>query len=210
MKIPNQIHCWLLLFCVALLGVACQRSEEDVELPPVTVELDAPLTYGTADLDVFHTIPLGIGSIEAETKIPIRFPVKQGDRFVEGMVFHAQQETEALIDLAAEGMVERVSSEGTVPATYQITGEFTQCAFKLDVVEIIHWSQVETWTIPALGEFAVDMGADEDWTYPGQVLTAEEHEILIKDPALIGEFRLVLSNVALPPDLRLICGFSQE
>jgi hypothetical protein len=201
------------LYALAVLGLSCSLcltacGGDEIELPPETVELDGPTVYGTADLTIYHMIPLGIGSIETETTMPLRFPVKQGDKHLPKGEFNAMKETESHWDLAAAGMVQGASTNVIVPATYQVSGHFDSmaCGFKFDLVEIMHYSQVETAEVQALGSMEVDLGADEDWTLRDVVIVDTEPEIVVEDPTVLGAFHLGISNFVLPTNME--CNFN--
>jgi hypothetical protein len=195
----------MLVLCSTFFLTAC--GGEEIELPPATVELDEPTVYGTADLTIYHMIPLGIGSIETETTVPLRFPAKQGDKYILKGEFNAMKETESHWDLAAAGMVQGASSAIVVPATYQVSGHFDSmaCGFKFEMVEMMHYSQVETAEVQALGSIEIDLGADEDWTLRDVIITDTEPEIVVEDPSTLGAFHFGISNVVLPPDM--VCDF---
>ncbi|MEJ2606787.1 MAG: hypothetical protein P8Z41_08940 [Anaerolineales bacterium] len=100
-----------------------------------------------------------------------------------------------------------MSSIVIVPVTYEVRGVFHNCEFKMDIVEIMHFSQVKWAEVLAYGTLEVDMGEDNDWTYFDNVFTGEQPTITMRDPGVMGRVFLQLSNVALPPDKLLICNW---
>jgi hypothetical protein len=100
-----------------------------------------------------------------------------------------------------------ISTTMIVPTTFEIRGIFEQCVFTLDIVEILHFSQVATIDIAALGEIAADMGADERWEFASKVLTSADPVLDYQDPNVPGTITLGISNASLPPDISLICPY---
>ncbi len=204
MKIRKSSRDLILLLCTTLLITACPK---DVDTPPGNEEPNGLITYGSADLVIEHRIPLGIGKVLVEVTIPLKFPVKQGDRNVEAGEFAEDWEVEGLWDLAAAGDVVGVSTIVYVPTTYEIRGIFQNCEFKFDIVEIMQFSQVKMAEMLAFGEIAVDMGEDRDFTYLDEVLSSKKPVTVIKDPGVLGTIYLEISNVSLPADTGMVCGF---
>ena len=206
MKIRKLHHYPILLLCSLLLITACNR---EIELSPEAIELDAPVTYGSAELYIDHKINYGLFDFTVETYIPIQFPVKRGDRHLDSGEFSVDWVVVAPWDMGASGEVAGVSSTMDVPVTYQVSGKFHSCEFKLDIVEIIHFSQVEWVEVLAWGKIEADLGDDEDFTFFDLVLTSTQPAITIKDAGL-GRFFLEVSNVSLPPETSMICAYSNS
>jgi len=205
MKIRKSALHLLLLFCTTLLPGACNR---DMELSPEVVELEGPITYGSMTLVIEHRVPLGIGKILIEAEIPLRFPVKQGGKHVDSGEFAEDWEVEGLWDLRAAGDVVGASTTLYVPTTYEVRGVFHNCEFKFDIVENIQYSQVRFAEVLAWGEIAADMGEDKSYTYFDEVLKGDKQETTIEGPSVPGKVYLGISNISLPADTKLICGFS--
>lgn len=203
MKIRKSVHNLFLLLCTTLLFGACNG---DMELSPEAVELEGPIAYGTATLDIAHQIPLGIGEVVVETSVPLKFPVKEGDRHIAGSISE-DKEAESTWDLAAAGDVVGASTTVIVPTTFEIRGVFENCAFTFDIIETMHFSQVTTANVLAWGDIDVDLGEDEEWAYFNKVLTGDNHELAIEEPSVAGTLYLSISNVSLPPDTQLVCGY---
>lgn len=179
-------------------------------MPAETVELDKPYTYGTANLRISHIMTLGIGSIESETVVPLRFPAKQGENYILKGEFSASKKTESEWNLAGEGMLEGETSFIMVPVTYNVTGYFDSvaCGFKFDVTELYQYSEVKSFENVTLGELAVDLGEDEFNFYYDQIITDGTPEIIIDNslgPTLTDKLYLRISDVSLPPDM--VCDY---
>ena len=204
MKIRKPYLLIILLLCTMLLITACNR---EMELSPEAIELEAPVTYGSAELYIDHKIAFDLFEFTVETYIPIQFPVKRGDRHVDSGEFSVDWVIVAPWELGAAGDVAGVSSTMDIPVTYKINGVFQNCEFKLDIVEIMHFSQVKWVEVLAWGKIEADLGDDEDFTFLDQVLSSKQPAITIRDPGVVGRFFLELSKVSLPPDTRMICGY---
>jgi hypothetical protein len=204
MNIRMYTQYLLLLLCTMLLLVACSQ---DVVLSPEVVELEeGSVTYGTVTLNITHYIPLGIGEVVVETSVPLEFPVKRGNRFIVGDISQ-DGEAEGIWDLAAAGDVVGASTTVVVPTTYEVRGIFENCNFTFEIVEIMHFSQVKTAEVLALGEIAIDMGEDEKWEYHALMLTSDDPKLDFEGPSIAGTITLAISNASLPPDISLICPY---
>ncbi len=204
MKIRKLAFYLLLLLCTTLLLDACNK---EMDIPAGYEEAMGQTIYGTADLYIEHVVPMGMGEMTAETTIPLEFPVKIGNRHVDSGEFSIDWEDESEWNFAGAGDFVGVSSIVIVPVTYEVRGVFHNCEFKMDIVEIMHFSQVKWAEVLAYGTLEVDMGEDNDLTYFDNVFTGEQPTITMRDPGVMGRVFLQLSNVALPPDKLLICNW---
>jgi hypothetical protein len=178
-----------------------------MELSPEVIVLDeGPVIFGSANLDITHHIPMGIGQIIVETSVPIQFPVKRGDKFIYGEITQ-DWEAESYWELTAMGDVVGATSDVLVPTTFQIRGVFEQCNFNFMIVEIMHTSQVTTMNVLALGDVPVDFGEDIKWEYGMITLTSADPKIDYQDPNVLGTITIGISNASLPPDLSMICPY---
>jgi hypothetical protein len=204
MKIRKPSRYLILILSTALLLGACSQ---DVVLSPEVVELEeGPVTYGTVNLDITHYIPLGIGEIVVETSVPLQIPVKRGDRFIVGGISE-KGEAEGIWDLAGAGDFVGISTTVIVPMTYEIGGMFENCVFTFEINEIMHFSQVKTADVLALGDIAVDLGEDEKWEYHAMTLTSQDPKLDFEGPNIVGTITLGISNASMPPDISLICPY---
>lgn len=206
MKIRKPYHYQILLLCTMLL-ISCNR---EMELSPEAIELDGPVTYGSAQLLIDHKITIGLFEFNVETYIPIQFPVKRGNRHIDSGEISVDWVVVAPWDMGAAGDVAGVSSTMDVPVTYQVRGVFHKCDFKLDIVEIIHLSQVKWVEVLALGKIEGNLGDDEDYTFLDQVLTSSEPAITINEPGGAGRFFLQVLNVSLPIEASAVCGYGDS
>lgn len=201
----------LMALCCALFAASCGKDTE-IEMPAETVELDEPIIYATVNLRISHIMTLGIGSIESETVVPLRFPIMQGEKNIDKGEMRGSKETESEWNLAGEGMLEGVTSFINVPVTYDVKGYFENCGLKLDVTELLKYSEVKSFDNVVLGELAVDLGEDEVNFYLGQFIPLSNPEKIIDDslgPTVTDTLYLKLEDVSVPPEIRLICGVEQ-
>lgn len=203
MKMRNSSLYLILIVSTVFLLAGCNR---DMVLSPEVIELDDPITYGTVDLEITHHIPLGIGEAVVEASVPLKFPVKQGERFIVGDISQEGQ-AEGIWDLSAAGDVMGASTTVIVPTTYKIGGFFEECIFNFEIVEIMHFSQVKTADVLAWGEIAVDMGEDIKYEYHALCLTSVDPKEDFDGPSIPGTITLAIANASLPPDISMICPY---